>query len=232
MAPKLTLKKVVVNANGSTSTIADWTLTATGPVTKSGKTGDAAITAAAVSVGTYNLTESGVPGYTASNWVCTGAASSTASSVTLALSNDATCTITNTAIAPTLKLIKVVDANGSGTTTAATAWTLTATGQGGASGVNLSGVTGVNGAVNVGTYNLGETGPTGFTASNWVCTGASASTATSVSVALGGNAVCTITKHSCSTEVDVEEGRRQRKRVDVGHRRLDAHGGRPGDEVG
>ena len=62
VAPKLTLKKVVTNANGGTSVVSDWTLTATGPETKTGKTGDAAVTAAAVQVGTYNLTEAGGAG--------------------------------------------------------------------------------------------------------------------------------------------------------------------------
>ena len=53
-----------------------------------------------VEVGTYNLSESGPPGYTASDWVCTGGTSSTITSVTLAEGQNAICTITNTAIAP------------------------------------------------------------------------------------------------------------------------------------
>lgn len=49
-----------------------------------------------VDAGTYTLSESvGPAGYTPSDWVCTGATSSTATSVTLANGEDATCTITN-----------------------------------------------------------------------------------------------------------------------------------------
>ena len=71
IAPTLTLVKVV--DAGSTSEPAlptDWTLTATGPVTVTGRTGDAAITDAVVQVGSYTLSESGGPdGYTASELV-------------------------------------------------------------------------------------------------------------------------------------------------------------------
>ena len=52
--------------------------------------------------------ETGPTGYTASGWSCTGAATSTATSVDLAPGENATCTITNTAIAPTLTLVKTV----------------------------------------------------------------------------------------------------------------------------
>ncbi len=67
-------------------------MTVTGPAIR------AAVTDQAVTVGTYALSESGPAGYHASAWVCTGAESFTGTTVTLIEGNDATCTITNTAL--------------------------------------------------------------------------------------------------------------------------------------
>ncbi|WP_105186316.1 VWA domain-containing protein [Micropruina glycogenica] len=190
--PRLTLVKVVDNGTtGATTAATAWTLTAAGPSTITGATGSGTVTNAAVPVGTFNLSEAGPAGYTASNWVCTGAASTTATSVTLALASSATCTITNTAIAPRLTLVKqVVNANGG--TALPTAWTLTGTGP-----VTVTGTSGsaavTNAAVQVGAYALTETdGPPGYTASAWTCTGATLTNST-VTLALGSNATCTIT---------------------------------------
>ena len=71
---ELTLVKKV---SGGTSVVADWTLTATGPSTITGKTSDPAVTGATVPTGTFNLTESGPANYSPSAWVCTGATSQT-----------------------------------------------------------------------------------------------------------------------------------------------------------
>ena len=69
------------------------------------------------------------------------------------------CQITNTAVSPTLTLVKVVDNGDTGATTEATAWTLAADGP-----TPVSGATGdasVTAApVAVGTYDLSEDGPT------------------------------------------------------------------------
>jgi len=92
----LTLVKKVTNTHGGTAAPTDWTLTAASTSKAiSGKTGDAAITTATVSPGTYTLSESNGPaGYDPSSWSCTGATVSN-NSVTLAQGNSATCTITN-----------------------------------------------------------------------------------------------------------------------------------------
>ena len=66
-------------------------------------------------VGTYDLSEDGPDGYTASDWVCTGATVTTADSVTLGLAQNATCTITNTAQPPHLTLVKTVTNDNGGT---------------------------------------------------------------------------------------------------------------------
>jgi cell division septation protein DedD len=97
----LTLVKSVVNTGGGTALATAWTLSATGPTTISGHTGDAAITSAAVTAGTYTLAESGGPtGYTPSAWSCTGG-TLTGSSLVLAAGGTASCSITNTYVPPT-----------------------------------------------------------------------------------------------------------------------------------
>ena len=125
---------------------------------------------ATVPVGAFALSESGGPaGYTPSPWSCVGGTSGT-NMVTLAPGDQATCTIVNTAVIPTLTLVKVVDNGTTGATTLATAWTLSASGP-----VSISGATGSTAVtaapVQVGQYTLAETGPTGYAASDWVCTG-------------------------------------------------------------
>jgi hypothetical protein len=192
-APTLTLVKTVNNgATGQTTAATAWTLAANGPrQTISGSTASAAVTGRGVPPGTYNLSESGPSGFTPSAWTCAGAQSFTASSVTLALDQDATCTIDNVAIPPKLTLVKVVRNGLIGATGVATDWTLTATGPTTITGVTGSpAVTGVT--AHVGTYALSESGPAGYTASVWHCTGAASSTPTSVTLALGQSATCTI----------------------------------------
>ena len=195
IAPTLTLVKVVDNGTtGGTGAPTDWTLTADGPTVVTGNSGQPAVTTRPVEVGTYDLSESGGPGgYTPSNWVCVDGEASTTSSVTLIEGQNATCTITNTAVAATLTLVKVVDNGTTGRTASPTEWDLTAAGP-----VTITGVTGdptvTAASVQVGTYDLSEsTGPAGYTPSDWVCTGAASSTDDSVTLTVGENATCTIT---------------------------------------
>ena len=120
------------------------------------------MTVAPVEVGPYSLSESVPAGYSASDWVCTGGASTTATTVTLAEGQNATCTIVNTAIPSKLTLEKTVDNGTTGGTTLPTAWTLAAAGP-----TPISGATGsaavTNATVKVGTYALSESnGPTGY----------------------------------------------------------------------
>jgi uncharacterized repeat protein (TIGR01451 family) len=97
---QLTLVKLVDNTGGGTADPTDWTLSASGPTPISGHTGDAAITNAAVGVGTYTLAEAGGPtGYTPGAWSCVGG-TLTVSSLVLAADETASCTITNTFVPP------------------------------------------------------------------------------------------------------------------------------------
>jgi hypothetical protein len=94
-SPSLTLVKAVTNDNGGTATPAAWNLTATGPTGFTGA-GPSVSNGASFDAGSYNLSESGGPsGYTASAWVCVGGTQSDDDTVSVALGQSATCTITN-----------------------------------------------------------------------------------------------------------------------------------------
>ena len=191
--PTLTLVKEVVNDAGGTAEPTDWTLSANGPTPITGTTGSEAVTGRDVEVGSYALTESGGPaGYGASAWVCVtpdGAVPVEDGSVTVALGQDVTCTITNDDSPAALTLVKEV-VNDNGGTAEATDWTLSADGP-----TTITGATGsaavTDATVEAGSYDLSETGPAGYTASDWSCTGATLEGST-VTVANGADATCTI----------------------------------------
>ncbi|UUI72676.1 VWA domain-containing protein [Cellulomonas xiejunii] len=172
----LTLVKQVVNDAGGTATVADWTLTATGPTAGlSGVTGDAAVTDATVAIGSYTLSESGPAGYAAGDWACAtdeAAVPVTDGAVTIGVGQNVTCTIVNTDQPALLTLRKVVEAGTTGATQTPADWTLTATpqgitGQDPVSGDGEDGVTAV--AVFAGGYALSESTVAGFGAGAWVC---------------------------------------------------------------
>jgi len=110
-AAHLTLVKVVTNSFGGTKTASDFPLTATGPVTITGRYGvDAAIANATVSAGSYTLTEQTDSAYKASAWSCPGYTLTGASANVLTLGNgqSASCTISNTDDPGTWTVIKNV----------------------------------------------------------------------------------------------------------------------------
>src|SRR5439155_984602 len=110
-APSLTLVKKVTNDAGGTASASAWTLSAAGPTPISGAGGTSSD--GTFSTGAYTLSESGGPsGYQASAWTCTGG-SQNGNTITLALAQTATCTITNDDIAAQLIIVKqVVNAHG------------------------------------------------------------------------------------------------------------------------
>jgi hypothetical protein len=109
-APKLTLNKIVVNDNGGTSPESAWTLSATGPTTISGPGAVGStdvVSGASFDAGVYVLSEStGPAGYSASGWTCSNGDND--GTISVALGDDITCTITNNDVAPTLTLVKTV----------------------------------------------------------------------------------------------------------------------------
>ena len=189
----LTLVKQVDNRDGGTAAPTAWTLSASGPapsttVVASGAGGVANV---AVDAGSYSLAETAGPaGYSAGTWSCDRG---TLTGSTIAVPNGVhvTCTIVNDDVAPLLTLVKQV-VNDDGGTAQASAWTLTATG----TTAGVSGATGdaaiTNRAVVAGTYSLSETGPAGYAASAWDCEGGTQSTPTSIRLAVGESATCTI----------------------------------------
>ena len=185
----LTLIKIVDNGDTQSGyDESDFTLSANGPTPISGLTGEAVITNATVNAGSYTLSEDGPAGYDdGDGWSCTGG-TLTGDSVLVGLNADVTCTITNTAIAPTLTLIKYVDNGTSGLETLPEAWTLQASGPevfSGPGGFAAS-------PVPVGTYALSEfNGPDGYDAEAWICSKDMVD-ATHVELVLAENVVCSI----------------------------------------
>jgi hypothetical protein len=192
-APALHLRKVVTNNNGGTATVADFTLSASGPTPLSGTS--PVDSGATFTAGTYALSETlsaAASGrYSASSWVCVGGTQNGAS-ITVALGESATCTITNDDIAPKLHLRKVVVNDDGGTATAAS-FTLTANGTG---ANDLSGTTPVDSGTGLlaDTWALSETSLYGYSASAWVCVGGTQN-GSNITVGVGGEATCTITNN-------------------------------------
>jgi hypothetical protein len=115
--PQLKLVKIV---NGGTKVADDWTLSAA--TSASGfmnrnfaNAGGSGVFKDVYAGKSYALSESVIGGYTASAWVCTGGGTQSGSSITLALGEQVTCTITNTRDQGSIKVIKYhdLDANGS-----------------------------------------------------------------------------------------------------------------------
>jgi fimbrial isopeptide formation D2 family protein len=94
---QLSLVKVVEVGDPPTPAApADWTLTADGPTPVTGPGNSDAVTDQPVDAGSYDLSEDGPPGFTASAWECVGGEQA-GSAVTVPVGGDVTCTITNSA---------------------------------------------------------------------------------------------------------------------------------------
>ena len=193
----LKLVKVVVNDNGGTKTPANWTLSAAGPTPLSGA---GPTVEADVNAGTYNLSENPAPntaGYASTGYDC-------GASVTLALGESKTCTITNNDI-PGIITIKKVTAGGVGTFD----FTVDASGGGSVASRSITTVTpGVAVAapdvigLSVGDYVVAEVPKAGWILTASVCedspghavgtpTGPTPSPGWIVTVPLGGSITCT-----------------------------------------
>jgi hypothetical protein len=164
-APSLTLVKNVTNNNGGTAVPGDWTLTATNYDSSS------------PDAGTYNLSESGPSGYTKVKINCSDSGTTDVSSVTLSLDESVTCTFYNDDNAPSLTLVKNVT-NDNGGTAVASDWTLTATNYDSSS-------------PDAGTYNLSESGPSGYTQTKINCSDSGTTDVSSVTLSLDESVTCT-----------------------------------------
>ncbi len=137
-------------------------------------------------------------GYSVGSSELAAAGAATSSSAVLTgITSDTYIIVWNETCAPapatgTLTLQKIVNNNDTGTEID-TAWTLSANGP-----TPISGVEGnanvTNAVVTPGVYDLSESGPSGYTGSAWVCTGAALQNdGDTVTVAAGENVTCTIT---------------------------------------
>lgn len=150
----LTIIKHVVNDNGGTATSSDFTISITGnnvsTTTIAGM--DDPGTTVTMEPGNYSVTETPVTGYVSSpDSGCSG---------TMPEDGNVICTITNSSIAPTFTLTKIVNNTEGGTATSGD-FTLMVTS-------NSASTTVVSGASNnfvAGDYTISEQGPTGYTAS-------------------------------------------------------------------
>jgi hypothetical protein len=136
--------------------------------------------------GGYKAGETQLAGYAASDWTGDCAADG---SVTLAVGDNKTCTITNDDIQPKLTLVKVVVNDNGGTKTVSDF------------ALNVSGspvTSGIANALNAGSYTAGETQLAGYTASGW--TGDCAADG-SVTLAPGDDKTCTITNNDIQPEL-------------------------------
>ncbi|MCA9361501.1 SipW-dependent-type signal peptide-containing protein [Candidatus Kaiserbacteria bacterium] len=88
----LTLIKQVLNGDNQPT---DWTLSANGPTSFSGITGTPAVTSVEVESGTYDLSESVLGEYVASNWSCSGGDQTDSDTVEIAEGEQVVCKISN-----------------------------------------------------------------------------------------------------------------------------------------
>jgi hypothetical protein len=167
VGPTLTLVKTVTNDDGGNAVVSDFPLFINGNAVTSGASNS-------LSANTlYTASETTLTGYTPSAWGGDCAADGT---ITLAEGQNATCTITNDDVAPTLKLVKNVD-NGNGGNAAADDWTLFAAAAEPKDARNFSNLGGSGDFESVFSntgYDLSESaGPAGYTAGSWSCDGGS-----------------------------------------------------------
>lgn len=91
----LTLTKKVINDDNGTATEIDFPLTATGPDTITGVSGDPSITNASLHPGVYVLSETLFGGYTASDWDCGSATVKFGNTISLKSGDKVECVIAN-----------------------------------------------------------------------------------------------------------------------------------------
>jgi hypothetical protein len=177
----LTLITQVVNDNGGGATGSEWTLIATGPTGFSGS-GPNVSNAPDFFAGTYDLSESGPAGYIGGAWVCVGGTQVDFDTITLALGEAATCTITNDDISPTLTVFKTIINDHGGTITNLNAFGLR---------VNDAVVPhNVSNEYDAGEHMVSEDGLPGYVPGDW---GGDCNPDGSITLALDQDAVCTIT---------------------------------------
>nr|WP_240977636.1 VWA domain-containing protein [Planctomonas sp. JC2975] len=198
---QLTLVKTVQNTHGGSAAPGDWTLTADPGDNDFGLTSQSVTGSSTGEVvwlrpgQPYTLSESGPDGYDLSALDCTIGTDPVlralpGDTITLQQNQYGVCTFENVDRPAHLTLVKEVHNEHGGTATASD-WTLSATGPS-----TISGTTGTDAVTNApvvaGTYTLSESGPSGYSASAWTCTGGDIS-GTALTIAYEADVTCTIT---------------------------------------
>jgi hypothetical protein len=195
--PSLKLVKQVTNDDGGTLGAGDFNLKAAssgGDATRDFASKTSTPTFHAVFAGGYALSEDAVTGYTAGSWSCDKTGALSGSTVTIALGDSVTCTLTNDDNGTQLKLVKVVDNNDGGALGAGD-FNLKATSSGADATRDFASKTASPVFHNVfagAGYALSEDGLTGYTAGTWSCDKAGALSGSSVTLALGDSVTCTL----------------------------------------
>ncbi len=166
----LTVNKIVVNDNGGSATVGSFALKVNSTNVTSG-------TPASFNAGAYVVSETGPSGYSAT---FSGDCSSSGA-ITLQNGESKVCNITNDDIAPRLTVTKTVVNNNGGNAVVSDFPLFVG---------NVSVASGAQNTFNAGTYQLSETGQSGYTASSW---GGNCSANGTITLAPGNNYSCTIT---------------------------------------
>jgi len=187
---EITLVKNIINDDGGTATLSDFALSAVGPTTITGISGTQSVTKAVVQPGSYLISETTVPGYTAGTWVCTGASAVSGNQIDLVGGDHATCTIINDDEPfSTLTLVKQLT-NDDGGAAVVGDFALTFAGTT-ASGTGVTGdvaITNVN--VPAGSYTLTESTVPGYQLSLIKCDGADADGMDGLDIQAGEKVTC------------------------------------------
>ena len=179
--PLLTVTKIVFNNDGGTLQVFDFPLFVDSTSVTSGVQNG-------FNAGSYTISETNIFGYDA---VISGDCFLDGS-VTLGVGDTKSCTITNMDIAPTLKLVKVVD-NGNGGNAVSGDWTLFAIAGEDESIIDSGDSTQFHPAIAGITYTLSESDdPGGYLASGWSCDGGSLE-GDELVLGLDEDVTCTIT---------------------------------------
>ncbi|HWT56204.1 MAG TPA: SdrD B-like domain-containing protein [Candidatus Microsaccharimonas sp.] len=184
----ITVTKVVNSTHGGNAHVSDFPLFVSGTQVTSGTPNTYTANQS------YSVTEdtNAVTGYTQTGATCVDASTQTSLGMTFTLSADQNidCTITNSDVAPTLKLVKQV----SGGSALPGDWTLTAASSKGNPTLSGTGDSfGAQTAFANDAYTLSETGgPSDYTAGAWSCDGGTLSAGT-ITLGLAQNVTCTIT---------------------------------------
>jgi hypothetical protein len=191
----ITVNKVRIQDNGGTESCSDFSFKVDSGSSTSFES-DCSNTVSVSPVAPHTVAEDARSGYTTQYSTDNVSYSDTPCSFTLGANGTAACYIKNDDVAPSLTLDKIV-VNNNGGSQAESAWTLTADGPTPLSGPGAAGHTDVvSGATfSAGTYTLSESGPGGYTPSDWSCVKNSGATVTgnSITLGLGDVASCTIT---------------------------------------